>query len=299
MKIENSVRGLDSLIPQKRGDNENEKVSPRESVFMIEVDKISPNPLQPRKEFDEQELKDLAASIRQFGILQPLIVTKVEKETAKGRDVEYELIAGERRLKAAKMANLPRVPVVVRRSTTPEKLAISVIENIQRQNLNPVELGRAYQMLNKKFGMTNKEIARQVGKHETYVGNLIRILSLPEEMIQSVTDGKVSLHNTRYLTGLSRDPEKQRKLYEEIITHNLDTFGAERKLWELQKKDEKPALRASGIKENPELVSIASKLKKHWSIEWVRVNRFGGKARVFIEFPTQKLLEEWAKRIMG
>ena len=293
------MRGLQSLIPQKRNDDENEKASPRESVFMIEVEKIHPNPFQPRKEFDESELKDLAASIRQFGVLQPILVTKIEKDTSTGRDVEYELIAGERRWRAAQMANLPRIPVVVRKSTTPEKLAISVIENIQRQNLNPIEEARAYENLRKKFGMSNPQIAQEVGKSVSMIGNMLAILKLPEEFQKALSEKKIHLSHAKFLLTLSSDPEKQRKLFDEIVNNTLDKLSAEARLWELKKADAPPALRASGVRENPELVAIADKLRNRWELKGIKVNRFGAKTRVFIEFATQKELEDWANRIVG
>src|SRR3989338_10137558 len=226
------MRGLASLIPQKRGPGDDQGVSPKESVFLIDIDKIHPNPLQPRKEFDPQELKDLAASIREYGILQPLLVTKIGKETSTGRDVEYELIAGERRWRAARMVNLPRIPVVVRKSTTPEKLAISVIENIQRQNLNPIEEARAYENLRKKFGMSNPQIAQEVGKSVSMIGNMLAILKLPEEFQKALSEKKIHLSHAKFLLTLSSDPEKQRKLFDEIVNNTLDKLSAEARLWE-------------------------------------------------------------------
>ena len=228
------MRGLASLIPQKRGPGDDQGVSPKESVFLIDIDKIHPNPLQPRKEFDPQELKDLAASIREYGILQPLLVTKIGKETSTGRDVEYELIAGERRWRAARMVNLPRGPVVVRKSTTPEKLANSVVENIQRQNLNQIEEARAYEVLNKKFGMSHNGIAEQVGKSRSVITNAIRMLKLPEDLLKAVEGKKIPASHAKYLLTLNSEPDKQKKLFDEMMKGNMDIFEAQSKLGEIQ-----------------------------------------------------------------
>lgn len=290
------MRGLESLIPQKRDNANDDKVSPAESVFMIEVEKIHPNPFQPRKEFDEGDLKDLSDSIKQFGVLQPLIVSKIEKDTPTGRDVEYELIAGERRLRASQMANLPRVPVVVRRSTSPEKLAISVIENIQRQNLSPVEEARAYERLNKQFGMSYPEIAKQVSKSQPVIANAVRMLRLPEDMLRSIEQRKIPMANSRYLLMLGSDTAKQRKLFEEMVARNLDAASSNERAKELQELGTSPKAHTISVRADAELDELAEKMKDAIGINNVKLNRLGRRTRLFVEFPTKAQMMEWVNK---
>lgn len=293
------MRGLESLIPQKKDIGNDDKISSSESVFMIEVEKIHPNPFQPRREFNEQELKDLAASIRQVGILQPLIVSKIEKDTPTGRDVEYELIAGERRLRAARLANLPRVPVVIRRhATAPEKLAVSVIENIQRANLNPVEEARAYERLNKQFGMSYPDIAEQVGKSQPVIANAVRMLRLPQDMLAVVEAGKIPMANSRYLLMLGNEPEKQRKLFEEMITRNLDANSANQRVKDLQDSDLRKIarVRVSSGRTDAELNELAEKIKDAIGINNVKLARAGRRTRLLVEFPSKGQMVEWVNR---
>jgi ParB family chromosome partitioning protein len=290
------MRGLESLIPQKKDTEKDDKVSPMESVFMIEVEKIHPNPFQPRKDFNEDDLNDLAASIKQFGVLQPLIVSKVEKDTPTGRDVEYELIAGERRLRASQIANLPRVPVVVRRSTSPEKLAISVIENIQREDLSPVEEARSYERLSKQFGMKYPEIAKQVSKSRSVISNAVRMLRLPEDMIKAVEDRKIHMANSRYLLMLESKPENQRKLFDEMIAHNLDVDTISKRVKVLQDSDGRSNVHTVSAQSDTELDELAEKMKDAIGINDVKLARTGRRTRLVVEFPTKKQMVEWVKK---
>ncbi|HWO07010.1 MAG TPA: ParB/RepB/Spo0J family partition protein, partial [Candidatus Paceibacterota bacterium] len=159
------------------------------SIYWVEVDRIKPNPFQPRKEFDEAALKSLAESIRQYGVLQPLTVTKKETERpGEGITVEYELIAGERRLRAAKIAGVGSVPCVIRTSeqSDQEKLELAIIENLQREDLNPVDRARAFHQLATEFGLKHGEIGKRIGKSREYVSNTLRILNLPQEMLDAL-----------------------------------------------------------------------------------------------------------------
>ena len=166
-----------------------------DSVFWIEVDKIKPNPFQPRRDFDEARLKDLSESIRMYGILQPLTVTR--KEFAKpdgGLGVEYELIAGERRLRASKLAGLQQVPALIRSGEQDDKvkLELAIIENLQREDINSVDRARAFKRLADEFNMKHAQIAEKVGKSREYVSNTLRILDLPDEILTALSEGKLS-----------------------------------------------------------------------------------------------------------
>jgi ParB family chromosome partitioning protein len=195
----------------------------QESIYHIELDKITPNPDQPRRHFDQDALHELANSIREFGFLQPLVVSQVKKESANGVDVEYQIIAGERRFMAAKMLGLPRVPAIVRNvSLEREKLELGVIENIQREDLNPIEMARSFQRLQEEFRMTQREIAAKLGKSREFVANSVRLLDLPEAVQGALEKGEVSESSARMLLAIE-DPGAQQQLLREIIELKLTT----------------------------------------------------------------------------
>ncbi len=224
-------KGLESLIPNKSEapqpvvEKPVEKPLPRldagEAIFHIETEKIQPNPFQPRKNFDEAQLTELAQSIREFGIIQPLVVSKIEKETPYGTAIEYQLIAGERRLMAAKIAGLPRVPAIVRRAPEDkEKFEMAIVENVQRADLNPIESARSYAKLSEQFGMTQREIAARVGKSRETIANATRLLNLPTEMQDAIAGGKISESQGRVLLAVS-DLVKQKYLFEQVMGTNV------------------------------------------------------------------------------
>ena len=200
------------------------------AVFWIDIDKVSPNPYQPRREFDEAALKSLAESIRMYGVLQPLVVTRKEVVSeGAGMTVEYELISGERRLRASKLAGLNQVPALIRsgEENAREKLEIAIIENLQREDLNVVERARSFDKLSKEFGLKQHQIADKVGKSREYVANTLRILSLPEDILTALGEGKISEGHTRPLLMLVDRPEEQVVLFKEIITKKLTVREAE------------------------------------------------------------------------
>ncbi len=201
-----------------------------DSVFWIEVDKIKPNPFQPRREFDEARLKDLAESIRMNGILQPLTVTRKEFEKPDGGlGVEYELIAGERRLRASKIAGLQQVPALIRSGEQDDKvkLELAIIENLQREDINSVDRARAFKRLADEFGMKHVQIAEKVGKSREYVSNTMRILDLPEEILNALSEGKLSEGHTRPLLMLTDKKEEQMVLFKEIVIKRITVREAE------------------------------------------------------------------------
>ncbi len=200
------------------------------SIFFIEVDKIQPNPFQPRREFEEHALNDLSMSIRQYGILQPLVLSRseIEKEDG-GLEVKYELIAGERRLRAAKLAGLSQVPAVIRVGDDPmAKLELAIIENLQREDLNAVERARAFLRLQDEFKFTHTQIGQKMGKSREYVSNTLRLLQLPEEILNALSAGKISEGHTRPLMMLSSRPEEQLVLFKEIMFKKVSVREAER-----------------------------------------------------------------------
>lgn len=211
-------------------DNADKNTYYSDSIFRVEVDKIKPNPYQPRKSFDEAALTSLAESIRQYGVLQPLTVTRKEIERpGEGIFVEYELIAGERRLRAAKLAGIQQVPVVIRTGEDDDrmKLELAIIENLQREDLNPIDRALAFNRLYTEFGLKHIEIGKRVGKSREYVSNTLRILTLPQEMQDALAHGSISEGHTRPLLMLNDRPEEQKTLFTEIVTRKLTVRDTE------------------------------------------------------------------------
>ncbi len=204
---------------------------PSLSIFWVSVDKVHPNPLQPRHEFDSNKLKDLSASIHQYGVLQPLVVTKKDLMNESGdMQIQYELIAGERRLRASKMAGLREVPVLIRSGEEERhmKLELAIVENLQREDLNPVDRAKAFNQLADEFSLKQSEIARRFGKSREYIANSIRLLSLPESMITALHDGKISEGHARSLLMLCDKPEEQETLFNDVVFRRLTVREAER-----------------------------------------------------------------------
>ncbi len=201
----------------------------KDSIFWIEVDKIKPNPFQPRREFDEAQLKSLSDSIRQYGVLQALVVTRKETQREDGLFVEYELIAGERRLRASRLAGLSVVPCLIKDGDQSDevKLELAIIENLQREDLNPIDRAIAFRRLVDEFGFKNVAIAAKVGKSKEYVANSMRMLNLPQEMIDAVKNGKITEGHTRPLLMLIERPEEQLTLFKEIMSRRMTVREAE------------------------------------------------------------------------
>lgn len=206
----------------------------QDSIFWIDVDKIKPNPFQPRREFDQTQLQALADSIRQYGVLQALVVTR--KEVVKpdgGLSTEYELIAGERRLRASRLAGVREVPCLIKVDEVGGdndllKLELAIIENVQREDLNAVDRARAFRRLADEFGFKQIQIAEKIGKSREYVANTVRILDLPQAILDALSGGTISEGHTRPLLMLSTRPAEQETLFKEIIAKKLTVRDAER-----------------------------------------------------------------------
>lgn len=206
-------KGLDVLIPTT-ADKGNNDTEPQ----MLKISQVEPNREQPRKKFDKEALEDLAGSIKQYGIIQPIIVCK--------KDDYYEIIAGERRWRAAKMAGLKEVPVVIREYSEKEIAEISLIENIQRENLNPVEEAIAYKKLIEDYELTQEELSQRISKSRTLIANTMRLLKLEESVQKLLAEGKLSAGHARALLGIE-DPEQQRTAAKLIIDEALSVRQTE------------------------------------------------------------------------
>ena len=199
---------------------------------MISITDIQKNPYQPRKEFDGEKLHELAQSIKENGVIQPIIVRQSPV-------IGYEILAGERRYRASLLAGLTSIPAVVKQLSDQEMMVQSIIENLQRENLNPIEEARAYESLVEK-GFTHAEIADKMGKSRPYISNSIRLLSLPEQIISEVENGKLSQAHARSLVGLNKEQQDyffQRIIYEDISVRKLEALLTEKKQKKLQKND--------------------------------------------------------------
>lgn len=278
-------QNIREALPQLRETYSQERDhSKQESVFQIEVEKIRPNPYQPRREFNREALEDLAQSIKEFGVIQPIIVSKITKETELGTEVEYQLIAGERRLKASKMVGLERIPAIVRKIDAGKaKLEIALIENIQRSDLNALESAKAYARLQDEFGLTQREVAARVGKSRESVANTVRLLNLPSEIQDALSSNAINESQARTLLSISNLEEQKRAFYnivsgkitaKEIREKNVSApADPERKFWE-KKLEEK--LQAA-----------------------VKITKKGSRGKITIPFYSREEMQALIERMLG
>ncbi len=201
-----------------------------DSIFWIDVNRIAPNPYQPRREFNESGLKSLSESIRQYGVLQPLVVSRTDIEKSDGGlESSYELVSGERRLRASKIAGLKQVPTVIRQGDSDlTKLEIAIIENLQREDLNAIDRAKALQKLIDEFGISHTETAAKIGKSREYVSNSLRLLSLPDHMQTAIVTKEITEGHARPLMALNSRPEERETLFKEIIMKRISVRVAER-----------------------------------------------------------------------
>ena len=224
-------KGLSALIPTRSGQVPQktiEKINVEtleetgERISQIRVSQIQPNPDQPRRDFKHQEMEELINSIREYGIIQPLILTLVRHSSSEGGETSenfYQIIAGERRYRAAKFLNLTTVPAIIRSVGELEKLELSLIENIQRQDLNPMERARAYQRLIDQFNLTQDEVAKKMGKNRATIANSLRLLTLPEIIKQAIEEEKISEGHAKALLSLDN------KIKQEVLLKRILGLG--------------------------------------------------------------------------
>ncbi|NTW27105.1 MAG: ParB/RepB/Spo0J family partition protein [Candidatus Moranbacteria bacterium] len=292
-------RGLSSLIPNKQPEAAPQAQSRDEFAartvgasddsirgdnFVIEVDvnQIVANPHQPRHQFDEEKLANLAASIKVHGIIQPLIVSR--------NGSKYELIAGERRFQASKQVGLKKVPVIVREASELQKLELAIIENVQRHDLNAIEEGKAYQKLADEYQLNQEEVALKMGKSRSLVANKMRLLNLPVEIQKGLIDGKITEGHAKVILSLD-NPEKQRALYELILRSNLTVRQVEEKTKEISVKSYN---RSKNV--DPEIKRLEDELVGILGTK-VRVNKAGDGGKIVIEYYSQEDLNSLLGKI--
>jgi ParB family chromosome partitioning protein len=275
-------RGLDILIPQgDMGDFDSSR------FFYCDIDAIRPNPYQPRRAFPQQDLENLASSITEKGVLQPLVV----RAGATG----YELIVGERRWRASRMAGLKQVPVIVKDVTPAEMLELALIENIQREDLNPLEKADAYHRLMEEFNLTQESVAKRVGQDRSTVANFLRLRGLPKEIRDDIAGNKLSMGHARAILG-AKTPLEQKAVWRRIISENLSVRAVESLIKRLRAEKEKTPRPKGSSSEAVYFQSLEDDLSRVFGTK-VRIVRRGKRGRVEIAFYNDADLDRLITRL--
>lgn len=285
MAVRGLGKGLDALIPSVAADNKEKKTienksAEKESESIVKITKIEPNREQPRKNFDEDALQELADSIKQFGLLQPILV--------QDRKTYYEIIAGERRWRAAKLAGLKEVPVIIRDYTEQEIVEISLIENIQREDLNSIEEALAYKKLISDFNLTQEELSKRIGKSRVTITNTLRLLNLSEGVQQYIIEGVISEGDGRALLGIN-DSKLQCELAQNVIDDKLSVRELEVLIRKLKSSPTRE--KAKSINEiNPYYKDITYKLENYFGTK-VNITNKNNKGKIEIEYYSEEDLQ--------
>lgn len=274
-------RGLAALLGDSDFPTDSPPTEPKpgEKVIELPLERVEPNPYQPRRVYDEAALQALSDSIAEHGVLQPLVVRPVEGG--------YQLIAGERRLRASQMAGLNAVPVVVRRATDQQALLLALLENLQREDLNPLEEARAFLRLMEEFGLAQEEVGKAVGKDRSTVSNTMRLLKLPVEVQQDLAAGRLSAGHARSLLALMERPQLLRKTRDQVVAQGLSVRATENLIKRLMKPAAPPA---PADQDQAYIDSLAEELQRGLGAR-VRIQRKGKKGRITIEFASDRELE--------
>jgi len=285
-------RGISALIPARTppppaapppGTSE-----PGDSITNLSIDSIDPNPMQPRSVFHQERLQELAQSIRTNGIIQPLV--------ARRHGERFQLVAGERRLRAAKLAGLSEVPVVVREFADDRLLEVTLIENIQREDLNAIEVAHALERLNKDLGLTHEEIARRTGKDRTTVTNMLRLLRLPGDVQALIAEHRLSMGHARAILGLPT-PELQRQTAEKVTAQGLSVRQAERLVNRMTETREPKS--ADEVKQDPNVKAAVQELERALGTRVRIVEKTDQRGRIEIEYYSQEELQRLYQFIIG
>jgi ParB family transcriptional regulator, chromosome partitioning protein len=269
-------RGLDALMPTAVSSGMRE----------VEIDRIQPNPEQPRQRFEKSALEDLSNSIKEHGIIQPLVVAAVG-------DNQFRIIVGERRWRAAQMAGLERVPVIEKDAADRQSLELALIENVQRADLNPLEEAQAYQRLVQDFGLTQAQVGQQVGKSRVTIANTLRLLLLPESVKRAVAEGRISEGHARALLGL-QDAHTQLTILERIVRDDLTVRQTE----ELVRRLTQPREPRTRIAKNPDVAAAEDDLRRALGTKVsVRHGATGGK--IVIEYYSDDDFQGLYERLIG
>jgi len=274
-------KGISALIPEKESEGKGEKIT------YLKLDQIKPSVFQPREDFDSQRMEELIQSIKQKGVIQPIAVRR--------QGEYYEIIAGERRFRAAKSLNLKELPVIIKDVDDCDSLELSLIENIQRQELNPIEEAYAYQYLIEKFNVTQEKISEALGKARVSVANTLRLLKLPQEIQEEIKKGRISFAHGRSILEVG-DLNQQRRLAQEVISKGLSVRELENLIKRLRPKIPKTKLRAN-LRE-PHLAALEEELQRILATK-IRISKKKKRGYILIEFYSQDDLERIVSRLRG
>ncbi len=274
-------KGLAALIPEIEEADERPK-----DFFYCDIELIRPNRFQPRVQFPKDELDDLCQSIKEQGILQPLLIHE--------DDDGYELIAGERRLRAAKKAGLAQVPVIIKRISDSKLLELSIVENIQRANLNPIEESEAYHRLITEFNITQDQAATRVGKSRSAVANFLRLRQLPEQIKASILDDSLTMGHARALLGVENSAQ-QLAAWRAVVKKRLSVRETEDLIRTLKDEKKKPKV-ARKNSEDRHLMSLADDLSRHFGTK-ITIKKRGQRGKVEIEFYSNDDLDRLIERL--
>ena len=277
-------KGLGALIPQ------GSVFTGGRTIVNVDINSVVPNPRQPRTRFSKESLHDLCESIKVQGVIEP-ILTRM-------RDGKYELVAGERRLRAAKMAGLAAIPAIVKDFTDQQSLELSLIENLQREDLNPMDEAEGYARLNSEFGLTQETVAKRVGKDRSTVANMIRLLALPKQVKESLRKGEITVGHARPLLTLD-DADKQVHFWHEIVKGNLNVRDTEVLVTGKEEKSKaKKGGRKRAFTQNVELNALVEQLTEHLATK-VKVHGSPDRGRIEIEYYSKEDLERVLELITG
>ena len=274
-------KGLGALIPEVETGKDEQK-----DFFFCDIDLIRPNRFQPRLNFSEEDLQELTDSIKTQGILQPLLVRK--------DDDGYELIAGERRLRAAKRARLNQVPVIIKRVDDNQMLEMAIVENIQRENLNPIEEAEAYHRLITQLNLTQDQASARVGKSRSAVANFLRLRQLPEQIKDSITDGSLSMGHARAILGAEATAQ-QLAAWRAVVGKGLSVRQTESLIRRLKSEKKKPRVSRNRTEEIY-LTGLAEDLSRHFGTK-IMIKKMGQKGKVEIEFYSNDDLDQLILRL--
>ncbi|GAB6933778.1 ParB/RepB/Spo0J family partition protein [Calditerricola satsumensis] len=275
-------KGLEALIPQLSADE-------HDAITEIPIDELRPNPYQPRRVFDDASLAELANSIREHGVVQPIIVRKGIKG--------YDIVAGERRWRAAKLAGLTKIPAVVKVFTEEQVMEIALIENLQREDLNPIEIAQAYQKLMETFNLTQEELAQKVGKSRPHVANFLRLLTLPKAIQDDVSRGTLSMGHARALLGVEDDAMRM-ELAKQAVRERWSVRELEARVQRLRKARETARAKRAKPVHDPVVARYEDALRAHIGTA-VKIRQLNKKGKIEIEYLSREDLHRIVALIVG
>lgn len=278
-------RGLESLIPKVINQRKISVTSIKENIIEVDVDKIAPNPHQPRQMLKDELLQELAESIKEHGILQPLILTKTEENG-------YQVLAGERRLKAAKLIGLKKVPAIVRSVSEQQKLELAIVENVQRKNLNPIEEATSFQKLIDEFNLTQENVAKKVSKDRSWISNHLRIFKLPAEIQNALAEEKITMGHAKAILAL-KEEKLQKELFNKIVNEKYSVRETEGQVKKVRVKSHSRKVKIR----NAEVIALEEKLKEALSTK-IEIKKKGKGGQIIIDFYSNEELQNLVDKII-